>query len=66
MLARLLRRGRDTIWTQQNQARLVRIVASYELNLEVEEVEYRLHLLATILPGLGEGGPTRCTMLNWL
>ncbi|GAB4820354.1 hypothetical protein N2152v2_007400 [Parachlorella kessleri] len=45
-------RERETIWTQENQARLVRIVASYELNLDVQEVEYRLHLLSTILPGL--------------
>lgn len=46
-------RERETLWTEENQARLVRIVAGYELNLEQAEVEQRLAQLLAILPGLG-------------
>ena len=43
------------------QARLVRIVAGYELGLDVEVVEERLAELSTLLPGLGAllGGARR-------
>lgn len=41
---------RDTQWTEENQARLVRIVAGYQLNLATEEVERRLDELSVLLP----------------
>lgn len=45
-------RERETLWTEENQARLVRIVASHELAMDVDEVERRLLQLLTILPSL--------------
>ncbi|KAL4857589.1 hypothetical protein ACK3TF_002438 [Chlorella vulgaris] len=43
-------RERETLWTEENQARLVRIVASHQLKCDVAEVERRLDSLAALLP----------------
>ncbi|PRW21043.1 ATP-dependent zinc metalloprotease FTSH mitochondrial [Chlorella sorokiniana] len=51
---------RETLWSQENQARLVRIVAGYQLDLDVEEVEQRLAELQVLLPQLA----TRCAYLK--
>jgi hypothetical protein len=40
------------LWTEENQARLVKIVASYELELDIEDIEERLREIASILPNL--------------
>lgn len=45
-------RERETIWTEENKARLVRIVASHQLDMELSEVEERLEALNTLLPGI--------------
>lgn len=45
-------RERETLWTEENQARLVRIVTGYQLNLSTEEVEQRLKELGALLPQL--------------
>ncbi|KAL4420714.1 hypothetical protein ABPG75_010370 [Micractinium tetrahymenae] len=45
---------------QENQARLVRIVAGYKLELDVEEVEQRLRDLQVLLPHLA----VRCAYIK--
>ncbi|PSC71746.1 ATP-dependent zinc metalloprotease FTSH mitochondrial [Micractinium conductrix] len=53
-------RERETLWTEENQARLVRIVAGYQLDMQIEEVEARLHELGALLPGLAQ----RCAYIK--
>ncbi|CAD7695303.1 unnamed protein product [Ostreobium quekettii] len=46
-------RERDTLWTDENKARLVKLVASNQLKLSQEELELRLHELVSLVPDLG-------------
>eukprot|EP01025_Chloroclados_australasicus_P047425 TRINITY_DN5306_c0_g1_i2.p2 TRINITY_DN5306_c0_g1~~TRINITY_DN5306_c0_g1_i2.p2 ORF type:complete len:243 (-),score=38.61 TRINITY_DN5306_c0_g1_i2:360-1088(-) len=46
-------RERETEWTPENQARLVKQFASMELHISNEELQQRIYLLQTLLPDLG-------------
>ena len=46
-------RERETLWTDENKARLVAIVAAEELRIPAEELDQALHSLMLLLPDLG-------------
>eukprot|EP00892_Ulva_mutabilis_P000923 jgi/Ulvmu1/10831/UM007_0005.1 len=45
-------RERETVWTDENKARLVKIVAKKALNIPLDELQFRLDLLLAIIPDL--------------
>ncbi len=45
-------RERETLWTDENKERLLRLAASYELGIGQEETQLRLMTLLVLLPGL--------------
>ncbi|CAL8464994.1 g4529 [Coccomyxa elongata] len=47
-------RERDTIWTDQNKARLVQIFAARKLGMDEHMLSYRLRQLTLLLPDLSE------------
>lgn len=46
-------RERETIWTDENKGRLVKIIASNQLNINHDELDARLQELDTVIPDLG-------------